>query len=108
MTQPSFAEVLARPRTAPVAPRHREASPPEALDAHFHIKMPEARVTLRQYLDYPMPHHQSYPVTLRGGGGGGGVVFCWPVLPSQHFTGNECAWVRSRNSPITGCKSHVP
>ncbi|KAK3779635.1 hypothetical protein RRG08_039115 [Elysia crispata] len=40
-TQPSFAEVLARPRTAPVAPRHREASP-EALDAHFHIKMPEA------------------------------------------------------------------
>ncbi|KAK3796554.1 hypothetical protein RRG08_059284 [Elysia crispata] len=45
--QPSFAEVLARPRTAPVAPRHREASPPEALDAHFHIKMPEAGVTLR-------------------------------------------------------------
>ncbi|KAK3753586.1 hypothetical protein RRG08_010005 [Elysia crispata] len=24
-----------------------------------------------------MPHHQSYPVTLRGGGGGR-VVFCWP------------------------------
>ncbi|KAK3774206.1 hypothetical protein RRG08_001339 [Elysia crispata] len=39
-TQPSFAEVLAWPRTAPVAPRHREASPPEALDAHFHLKMP--------------------------------------------------------------------
>ncbi|KAK3801678.1 hypothetical protein RRG08_033864 [Elysia crispata] len=73
-TQPSFAEVLAWPRTAPVAPRHREASPPEALDAHFHLKMPAAGVTLRQYLNYPMPHHQSYPVTLRGGV----VVFCWP------------------------------
>ena len=46
-TQTSFAEVLARPRTAPAAPRHREASPPEALNAHFRIKMPEAGVTLR-------------------------------------------------------------
>ena len=65
-TQPSFAEVLARPRTAPVAPWYREA-----LDAHFHIKMPEAGVTLRKYLDYSMPHHQSYSVTLRARGGGG-------------------------------------
>ncbi|KAK3758879.1 hypothetical protein RRG08_035528, partial [Elysia crispata] len=69
-THPSFAEVLAWPRTAPVAPQHREASPPEAHDAHFHLKMPAAGVTLRQYLNYPMPHHQSYPVTLRWGGGG--------------------------------------
>ena len=75
-TQLSFADVLNRPRTAPVVSRDREA-----LDAHFHVKMPEAGVTLRKYLDYPMPHHQSYSVTLRARGGRSGCVLLATVLP---------------------------
>ena len=71
-TQPSFAEVLAWPRTAPVAPRHREASPPEALDAHFHLKMPGGNTSITRCLI------TSPTLSRCAGGGGGGVVFCWP------------------------------